>query len=110
MKWKCSVCNFIWEGDNPPDKCPKCGAPAEKYVKMTDEQIATVERSRKTNGLHIEVLSILPRLIEIAEAGIEDNLDPRCLTVFQRLHAEATFLTASIKAELEGHVGKGKWG
>jgi rubredoxin len=110
MFWKCSVCNFIWEGDAPPEKCPKCGAPAEKYEEMTEESWKTAERARFTNALHIELLDILPRLMEIAQEGIEDNLDPRCLTVFNRLQSEASFLEASIKAELEGHVKKGKWG
>ncbi len=36
-KWKCSVCNYIHEGDEPPEKCPVCGADKDKFVEMTEE-------------------------------------------------------------------------
>lgn len=31
-KWKCTVCGHIHEGDNPPEKCPICGAPKEAFI------------------------------------------------------------------------------
>lgn len=30
--WRCTVCGWLHEGDNPPASCPRCGAPAEKFV------------------------------------------------------------------------------
>ncbi len=30
-KWVCSVCGYVHEGNTPPEKCPQCGAPAEKF-------------------------------------------------------------------------------
>ncbi|MEE9150321.1 MAG: hypothetical protein V3U20_00615 [Thermoplasmata archaeon] len=33
---KCIVCNYIHEGEAPPRRCPKCGAPASKFVKIQD--------------------------------------------------------------------------
>ena len=110
MYWKCTVCNLLWEGDKPPDKCPKCGSPGEKYQELTQEQWDLVERSRFTNSLHVHLLTILPDLQEMAREGLEDELDPRCVDIFQRLLDEATFLEKSIKAEINGHVSKGKWG
>lgn len=35
-KWKCSVCGYIHLGDEPPENCPVCGAPKEKFVLVTD--------------------------------------------------------------------------
>ncbi len=35
-KWRCVVCGYIHEGDEPPARCPKCGAPREKFVKISD--------------------------------------------------------------------------
>ena len=32
MKYVCSVCGHVHEGNEPPEKCPTCGAPAEKFV------------------------------------------------------------------------------
>ena len=35
-KFVCTVCGYVYEGDRPPEKCPQCGAPAEKF-KLMDE-------------------------------------------------------------------------
>ena len=35
-KWVCTVCGYVWEGETPPEKCPTCGVPAEKFKEMTD--------------------------------------------------------------------------
>lgn len=32
--WKCTVCGYIYQGENPPDICPVCKAPASKFVKL----------------------------------------------------------------------------
>ncbi len=36
-KFVCSVCGYVYEGDNPPEKCPVCGAPADKFVEQNDD-------------------------------------------------------------------------
>ncbi len=33
-KYVCSVCGYVYEGDEPPASCPVCKAPAEKFVKQ----------------------------------------------------------------------------
>ncbi len=30
-QWRCSVCSHIHDGDFPPDACPVCGSPREKF-------------------------------------------------------------------------------
>lgn len=30
--WRCTVCGWLHEGEYPPEHCPRCGAPAEKFV------------------------------------------------------------------------------
>ena len=32
MKFVCQVCGYVHEGDSAPEKCPQCGAPAEKFT------------------------------------------------------------------------------
>ena len=32
MKFVCQVCGYVHEGDTAPEKCPQCGAPAEKFT------------------------------------------------------------------------------
>ena len=36
-KWKCTICGTIVEGDTPPEKCPVCKVPGEKFVEVTEE-------------------------------------------------------------------------
>ena len=33
-QWKCTVCGYIHEGDEPPEKCPVCGADRSKFVEF----------------------------------------------------------------------------
>lgn len=33
-KWKCGVCGYIHTGDEPPAKCPICGAPREMFEEV----------------------------------------------------------------------------
>ncbi len=35
-KWRCTVCNYIHEGDTPPETCPVCGVPAEEFVEVEE--------------------------------------------------------------------------
>ncbi len=37
-KWKCTVCNYIHTGDEPPDVCPVCGAPKSKFIEITEPE------------------------------------------------------------------------
>ncbi len=30
-KWKCTICGYASRGDAPPENCPKCGVPKEKF-------------------------------------------------------------------------------
>ncbi len=32
MKWKCVVCGYIANADQPPSSCPICHAGASKFV------------------------------------------------------------------------------
>jgi rubrerythrin len=31
-KWKCTLCGYIHTGDEPPEKCPVCGALRDKFI------------------------------------------------------------------------------
>ena len=37
MKFVCSVCGYVYEGEQAPERCPQCGAPAEKFVEQSGE-------------------------------------------------------------------------
>lgn len=38
--WKCTVCGYVHEGEQPPEQCPICKQPAEKF-----EQVAEVKKN-----------------------------------------------------------------
>ena len=43
MKFVCQVCGYVYEGDAPPEKCPVCGAPAEKFKAATGDMTWAAE-------------------------------------------------------------------
>jgi len=108
--WKCQVCGLIYEGVEPPEKCPKCGAPRDKFTQLSESEVELVLKSRKTNYLHMEALKHLRKLLEIAEEGIKENLDPGCVKIFTEEKDFALLTIQKIMAELETHMKKGKWG
>ena len=36
-KWVCTVCGYIYEGEEPPEKCPVCGVNSDKFVEKKDK-------------------------------------------------------------------------
>ena len=36
-KWVCKVCGYIYEGEQPPEECPVCHAPASMFEKVEGE-------------------------------------------------------------------------
>ena len=38
-KFVCSVCGYVYEGEEAPAQCPVCKAPAEKFIKQSDAHV-----------------------------------------------------------------------
>ncbi len=49
-KWRCTVCNYIHEGDEPPEKCPRCGSPREVFVPYEEDVEDVISDIHQTNG------------------------------------------------------------
>jgi hypothetical protein len=77
---------------------------------ISEEQVGVIERARKTNQLHIDLLAEVAKIEAIADAGIEDNLDPGCLRTFMKAKEAARLVRQFSVAEVRVHVNKGKWG
>ena len=45
-KWQCTVCGYIHEGDEPPEKCPVCGADRSKFVEIDTEEPIQAETDK----------------------------------------------------------------
>jgi rubrerythrin len=70
-KFVCKVCGFIYEGETAPEKCPVCGAPAEKFEEQSEELVwADEHRIGVAQGLDERVI-----------AGLKENLNGECFEV-----------------------------
>ena len=87
MKWTCSVCGYVFEGDNPPENCPQCKAPASKFV-------ATGSDTAKWAAEHVIGVAkdVDPRVIE----GLQMNFTGECTEV-------GMYLAMSRAADREGY-------
>ena len=43
MKYVCQVCGYVHEGNEAPEKCPVCGAPADKFTAQSEEKVWAAE-------------------------------------------------------------------
>ena len=43
MKFVCSVCGYVYEGDTVPAECPVCHAGSDKFVAQSDERTWAAE-------------------------------------------------------------------
>jgi rubredoxin len=107
--WRCSVCGFIHEGDDAPDACPKCGAPKDKFVQIGAEDAEKIYKSDRTNDIHMEIIKLAGRIVELCKEGISINLDPPCVSTFEKAKNEVWVIKQRAKADLEGHMKRGKW-
>lgn len=71
-KWVCSVCGYVYEGEQPPAQCPQCKVPAEKFNLMeagkkewADQHVVGVAKG------------VDPEIIQ----GLRDNFNGECSEV-----------------------------
>lgn len=71
-KFICSVCGYVHEGDEPPEKCPQCGVPAEKFNKAEEGGLnwAAEHVVGVAQGVDPEILQ-----------GLRDNFNGECSEV-----------------------------
>ena len=53
-KWRCTVCGYIHEGEEPPEICPVCGADRSKFVEIVTEEEAEEKTTAKIDPLEPE--------------------------------------------------------
>ena len=78
MKFVCTVCGYIHEGDEPPAQCPVCKAPADKFKKMEEPAAAPAAAAAPAKGK----LSLPPMACEHV-VGSAKGLDPRVVKGLQ---------------------------
>lgn len=107
--FKCTVCGFVYEGEQAPEVCPKCKLGQDKFVELTEEEAQKIYSSDRTNSIHAEMIVLADRIAKLAQEGIELNLDPKCVAAFKEAKDEVWTIKQRCKAELAGHMANGKW-
>ena len=86
-QWKCTLCGYIHTGDEPPEKCPVCGADKSKFIlvepaesEAPEETEAEDEKKRRRVRLASSYLDVAaatfianPQLF--AERGLYNAID-----------------------------------
>lgn len=85
-KFVCSICGYVHEGTEAPEKCPQCGAPKEKFSEKgeTGMQWADQHVIAVAQGVDPEVL-----------AGLKANFTGECTEI-------GMYLAMSRQADREG--------
>ena len=109
-KWRCGVCGYVHDGEEAPDKCPKCGSPKKQFSRIDDAAAQLIDKSRLTNEMHLAIASMYKKVQKWATTIRDENLDPNCVTIAERVLRDTHETIQSIKAELQTHMNKGKWG
>lgn len=87
-KFVCTVCGYVHEGENPPEKCPQCGVGPDKFVEQTsieDLKWADEHKIGVAKGLDPEVVE-----------GLKANFMGECTEV-------GMYLAMSRQADREGY-------
>ena len=71
MKWVCKVCGYVHEGDQPPEKCPVCKAPASAFVKKEGDKAWAAEH----------VIGVAKDVPEEIKEGLRANFTGECTEV-----------------------------
>lgn len=87
-KWVCGICGYIYEGEQPPEQCPQCKAPADKFI----EQASTGEMTWACEHVIGVAKDVDPRVIE----GLQANFTGECTEV-------GMYLAMSRQAIREGY-------
>ena len=85
-KFVCSVCGYVYEGEEAPAQCPVCKAPAEKFIKQGDDKTWASEH----------VVGVAQGVDEEILQGLRDNFNGECSEV-------GMYLAMSRVAHREGY-------
>jgi len=86
-KFICTICGYIYEGEEAPEKCPQCGAPKEKFMEKTEEKLFWADEHRIGVAIGVD-----PEIVQ----GLKENFMGECTEV-------GMYLAMSRQADREGY-------
>lgn len=71
-QWVCSVCGYVYEGEEAPEKCPQCGASKDKFNAAEEGRLEWADQHfvGTAQGIDPEILQ-----------GLRDNFNGECTEV-----------------------------
>lgn len=88
-KWRCTVCGYIHEGDEAPERCPMCKVPKEKFVEIEEQDgnldFVTEHKLGDAKGASTELME-----------GLQNHFAGECSEV-------GMYLAMSRQADREGY-------
>ena len=88
-KFRCLVCGYVYEGENPPAECPVCHAKADKFVEVVETEGAKAWADEHRLGV---AQGVDPVILE----GLHDHFNGECSEV-------GMYLAMSRQADREGY-------
>ncbi|AFM40740.1 rubrerythrin [Desulfosporosinus acidiphilus SJ4] len=86
-KFVCSVCGYVFEGNEAPEKCPQCGASKDKFSEKKEGQLAWADEHKIGVAQGVD-----PEILE----GLRANFTGECTEV-------GMYLAMSRQADREGY-------
>lgn len=90
--WVCSVCGYVYKGEVPPEECPVCHVPADKFVEQEEEMTWAAEH----------VIGVASDVREDIKADLRANFEGECTEV-------GMYLAMSRAAYREGYPEIGEY-
>ena len=100
-KWKCAVCGYIHEGEEPPEKCPVCGASKNQFV-LLEALPEKLEGSLR--GAFAGESKAHVRNLAFAKRAEQDEL-PQIAKLFRAVGEAERVHAAEYLKYLEGEIG-----
>ncbi len=88
-KFRCLVCGYVYEGENPPAECPVCHAKADKFVEVTETEGALSWADEHRLGV---AQGVDPEILQ----GLKDHFAGECTEV-------GMYIAMSRQADREGY-------
>ncbi|MBO8484833.1 MAG: NADH peroxidase [Bacteroidetes bacterium] len=88
-KFRCLVCGYVYEGENPPAECPVCHAKADKFVEVKEAEGSLAWADEHRLGV---AKGVDPEILQ----GLKDHFNGECTEV-------GMYIAMSRQADREGY-------
>ena len=99
-RWKCQVCGYVHEGDEPPDECPVCGADRGQF-EMINDTPAPVE----TQGKAVRIVVVGGGIAGVSAVEAARQSAPNAEITLASKEAALPYYRLNLTRYLAGEIG-----